>query len=155
MIFDDLLDARQSKSLILETDLHLLYLITPHFKNLKEPNWDAFLKLHKKLDKGELKVAEIYGIERDYMEWARNIRPELPGFIAEKIDGSAAAPDAEKEADFAMCLAEKMTEADFKLVRYSRFYMALMANEILKETPIIEICAMFGNCNRGVVQTCQ
>ena len=40
LIFNDLLDARQSKEgLVLETDLHLLYLISPHFKNLKEPNW--------------------------------------------------------------------------------------------------------------------
>jgi len=51
-----------------------------------------------------------------------------------------AAPTGEKEQDFAMCLAEKMTEADFKLVRYCRFYMALMANQILKETPMPEIC---------------
>lgn len=89
------------------------------------------------------------------MEWAKYIKPQLPVFIAEGWDANSKAPDAEKEDDFAMCLAEKMTEEDFKLVRYSRFYMALMANCILKETPIPEICAIFGNCNRGIVQTCQ
>ena len=48
-----------------------------------------------------------------------------------------------------------MTEQDFKLVRYCKFYMALMANYILQETPIPEICASFGNVNRGIVQSCQ
>lgn len=54
-----------------------------------------------------------------------------------------------------MCLAEKMTDADTKLVRYCKFYMALMANYILKETPVPEICLLFGNCSRGVVQSTQ
>jgi DNA polymerase theta len=74
-IFADLVDARQTQSLILETDLHLLYLITPHFKGLKEPNWNAFLKQFKRLNKAELLVAEIYQITTEYLMWAREIRP--------------------------------------------------------------------------------
>ena len=50
-----------------------------------------------------------------------------------------------------MCLAEKMNEENFKLVRYCKFYMALMAHYILIETPMPEICAEFGNCSRGIV----
>lgn len=83
-IFGDLLEARQDCGLVLESDLHLLYLLTPHFKNLKEPNWDAFIKIWKRLSKCEKAVAEIYGINRDYMEWARQIRPLLPDFITER-----------------------------------------------------------------------
>ena len=52
-----------------------------------------------------------------------------------------------------MCLVQRMSEADHKLVRYCRFYMALMANCILQETPTPEICILFGNCSRGIVQT--
>ena len=40
-IFCDLAEARGQ--LVLETDLHLLYLITPHFKQLREPNWEVFI----------------------------------------------------------------------------------------------------------------
>ena len=69
---------------MLETDLQLLYLITPHFKNLKEPNWKAFKQLFKKLDQSELKVAEIYEIEQDYLDWAQYINPKLPGFITDR-----------------------------------------------------------------------
>ena len=60
---------------MLETDLHLLYLITPHFKGLREPNWNAFIKQFKRLTKAELLVADIYNITADYLQWAREIRP--------------------------------------------------------------------------------
>ena len=90
----------------------MLYLITPHFKNLKEPNWEVFQRLLKKLDQSERKVADIYEIELEYIAWAQFIKPQLPGFISERQQNSAkgAAINEEKESDFAMCLAEKMTE---------------------------------------------
>jgi hypothetical protein len=73
-IFADLVDARQTQ-LVLETDLHLLYLITPHFKGLREPNWNAFIKQFKRLTKAELLVADVYQITAEYLQWAREIRP--------------------------------------------------------------------------------
>ena len=87
------------------------------------------------------------------MRWAQDIKPSLPGFISGKIPQNGRKPPTgqEDDVDFAMCLVEKMTAADFKLVTYSRFYMALMANEILKEKPMSEICMDF-NCQRGQVQ---
>jgi hypothetical protein len=75
MIFQDLVVARQTECLVLDTDLHLLYLTTPHFKGLREPNWDAYLKVFKKLTRSEQKIADIYRLERTYVEWAREIRP--------------------------------------------------------------------------------
>ena len=55
---------------MLETDLHLLYLLTPHLKNLREPDWRAFKQIFTRLSKVEQKVAEIYNIEVGYMDWA-------------------------------------------------------------------------------------
>jgi hypothetical protein len=46
-----------------------------------------------------------------------------------------------------------LTAENIKLIRYCKFYMAMMANEVLKESPIAEICMLFGNCNRGTIQT--
>lgn len=66
---------------MLESDLHLLYLITPHFKGLKEPNWDSYFKVFKRLTKSEQKIAKIYKLERSYIEWAREIKPQLPDFM--------------------------------------------------------------------------
>lgn len=56
-IFQDLVEARQTECLILESDLHLLYLVTPHFKNLREPNWECYLKIFNKITTSEKKVA--------------------------------------------------------------------------------------------------
>ena len=64
--------------------MHLLYLLTPYFKNLKEPNWEAFIRVFKNLSKADLAVAEMYQINQEYMEWARQIRPQLPAFITER-----------------------------------------------------------------------
>ena len=104
-------------------------------KNLREPNWDAFIRIYKTLSKSEKEVANFYQIDQEYMLWAGFIRPKLPSFINERSDPANfnKLPGSE-DVDFAMCLVEKMNEADFKLVKYCRFYMALMANEILKET---------------------
>ena len=50
-IFKDLAESRSN--LILDSDLHLLYLITPHYKNLREPNWEVFIERFKKLTQAE------------------------------------------------------------------------------------------------------
>ena len=68
-IFDDLEQARRL-GIVLDSDLHLLHLITPHFKGLREPKWAAMVKIFRGLTKTEQQVAEFYGINKDYMEWA-------------------------------------------------------------------------------------
>lgn len=45
-----------------------------------------------------------------------------------------------------------MDEATRTLLKHCKFYMALIANEILRETPISEICETF-SCQRGFIQT--
>ena len=87
------------------------------------------------------------------------MRPKLPNFITEREDpknkpnqSGIEEPPSQLQT---MCLAEQTTEADYKLVRYCKFYMALQANEILKETPVPEICRKFGGCPRGTIQTVQ
>ena len=74
---------------MLETDLHLLYLVTPNFKNLREPNWIKYHKRFKRLTKCELKIAQIYRLDIDYIEWAREIRPALPDFMTDKFSQDA------------------------------------------------------------------
>ena len=97
--------ARQLECLVLETDLHLLYLVTPHFKGLREPNWEAYFKIFKKLTKCEQKIASIYKLDRFYIEWAREVKPTLPDFITDK--GST---DKENPPQELYCLAERLDE---------------------------------------------
>ena len=112
------------------------------------------IKVYRGLSRSERQVAEMYGIDKDYMDWALSIRPKLPDFISERIE-TGKKPEGEDAATQlqSMCLAEQTTENDYRLIRHCKFYMALQANEILKETPVPEICRMFGNCSRGVIQT--
>jgi hypothetical protein len=143
-------EARQSECLVLESDLHLLYLVTPHFKNLREPNWEAYLRIFKRLTKSDQKIASIYKLDRSYIEWAREIRPQLPDFITDKQSQD----DVDKPSSELYCMAERLSNDQRVLIRHCKFYMALIANEILKETPVQEICDTF-KCNRGAVQTTQ
>jgi len=80
-IFKDLAQSR--KELVLENDLHLLYLTTPHFRNLREPNWECFIQKFKKLAKGEKRVADIYGIDIEYLYKATVYPPKLPAILQE------------------------------------------------------------------------
>ena len=89
-----------------------------------------------------MKIAQIYGLNREYLDWAREIRPTLPDFISDKQTDQP-----EKEL---YCVTEQLDEKQKEMIKYCKFYMALMANEVLKETPISEICDMF-KCGRGQV----
>lgn len=75
-IFTDLAESRGQ--LVLETDLHLLYLITPHFKQLREPNWEVFISKYRKLSKAERNVADQYGINIEYLYKTTVYPPRLP-----------------------------------------------------------------------------
>lgn len=70
--------SKARKYLVLETDLHLLYLITPHFKQIKEPNWESFISRFNRLSKAEKNVAEFYGISIEYMYKCTVYPPKLP-----------------------------------------------------------------------------
>ena len=41
-------------------------------------------------------------------------------------------------------LMQSMTKEDKELVKYSKFYMAMVLNDILKETPMSELCVLYG-----------
>ena len=78
-IFEDLREARGN--LVLENDLHLLYLVTPHFKQLREPNWEVFIQKYRKLTKAERAIAEFYGLNMEYLYKAAVYPPKLPSCL--------------------------------------------------------------------------
>ena len=169
-IFKDLADARDN--LVLESDLHLLYLITPHFKNLREPNWEIFMKRFDKFNSAEQNVAAFYGLDAEYLFRQSVIKPRLPDFLMEPVNSSAASKqpstcasttkstitgDVDPDTSSLMDLVVKtqsLSGSSLELVKYCKFYMAMIMNEILKETPIKDICLMF-NLKRGDIQAMQ
>lgn len=163
-IFKDLAAARHN--LVLESDLQLLYLITPHFKNLREPNWEIFMKRFDRFNSAEKSIADFYGLDAEYLFRQSVIKPPLPDFLKEQVNNSAASKntDAAKSSQnndpndtSLMTLVVKtqsLTDSEYQLVKYCKFYMAIIMNEILKETPIKDICLMFG-LKRGDIQAMQ
>ena len=70
---------------MLESDLHLLYLLTPHFKNVMEPNWTMFIRRFSKLTQAEQEVACQYGIDVEYISRSSVYRPSLPDCLKEHL----------------------------------------------------------------------
>lgn len=49
---------------------------------------------------------------------------------------------------------QTLDEETLQLIKYCKFYMAMVINEILKETPVAEICRLF-EVKRGDIQSMQ
>ena len=91
----------------------------------------------------------MYEIDQELIENFIFTERVLPDFISEK---AASKSQQDEEPDkFDMCLAEQMKNSDTLLVKYCKFYMAMQANLILKETRLIDICKVL-ECKRGDVQ---
>ena len=81
-----------------------------------------------------------------------------PSFIDTKkpLSNPSDSPSTDLLSSQMDCLInlQNMSAEDEKLVRYCKFYLALILNDILKETPINELCQQY-HCKRGDIQTLQ
>jgi hypothetical protein len=59
-------------------------LITPHFKNLRTPNWNVFIKRYQKLTSSEQEIARFYGLDVEFLFRSAVHPPELPDFLMEE-----------------------------------------------------------------------
>ncbi|CDS39524.1 DNA polymerase theta [Echinococcus multilocularis] len=56
--------SRASRSVALDTDLHLVYLVTPIYLNLDNNlDWSRYLEIYQSLSQPERRVAELVGVE--------------------------------------------------------------------------------------------
>ena len=119
--------ARQN--FVLDTDLHLIYQVTPVNEG-PEPKWDMYPDLLARLSAKEKKVAKLIGIdEGQLIMWSNpNRRP-------------------------------KYGDSDKHVVRARRFYQALMLNELIREIPISSVADKFhvprGNLQQLQTQAAQ
>ena len=81
-IFMDLAEAREH--LVLESDLHLLYLLTPHFRDLRKPDWELCLRRFGSLTQAEQDVAKFYNIDAGTLCRFAAGDPSLPAFLTER-----------------------------------------------------------------------
>ncbi|KAI8424100.1 hypothetical protein MSG28_002707 [Choristoneura fumiferana] len=122
-LFCELQKARQC--LVLETDLHLIYLVTPYSASSQwaDIDWLHLLTLWESLTKAMKKVGELVGVQES--------------FIIRCLRG-----------------ANKMSNAQNKLNIHKRFYTALALQDLVNEVPLSEVATKF-QCARGFLQSLQ
>ncbi|CAH1646992.1 unnamed protein product [Spodoptera littoralis] len=122
-LFCELQKARQC--LVLETDLHLIYLVTPYSVSSQWGNidWIHMLTLWESLTKAMKRVGELVGVQESFI-----IRCLRGGNKANNIQN--------------------------KINIHKRFYTALALQDLVNEVPLAEVAAKF-QCARGFLQSLQ
>ncbi|XP_061711410.1 DNA polymerase theta [Cydia pomonella] len=122
-LFCELQKARQC--LVLETDLHLIYLVTPYSVSSQwaDIDWLHLLTLWETLTKAMKRVGELVGVQES--------------FIIRCLRG-----------------ANKFNSAYNKLNIHKRFYTALALQDLVNEVPLSEVASKF-QCARGFLQSLQ
>ncbi|XP_075971433.1 DNA polymerase theta isoform X2 [Anticarsia gemmatalis] len=122
-LFCELQKARQC--LVLETDLHLIYLVTPYSVSSQWANidWLHLLTLWESLTKAMKRVGELVGVQES--------------FIIRCLRGNS-----------------KLSNIQNKVNIHKRFYTALALQDLVNEVPLAEVAAKF-QCARGFLQSLQ
>ncbi|KAH9504975.1 hypothetical protein Btru_061318 [Bulinus truncatus] len=123
--FAELQKAR--KSFVLDTDLHLIYLVTPVYTPdiASCINWFNYHALWESLSPADRRVAQLVGVSE--------------AFIGRAIKG---------------CIPTKTLTQKKSLGVHQRFFVALILNNLIQETPLIDVATKF-NCNKGQLQSLQ
>lgn len=125
LVRKDLLQARNG--LVLSTDLHMTFLITPLSEDLPI-DWHRYYDMYNRLSEAERRVAEFVGVR--------------PKYIMDQHMGSIRRSGAQSEA---------MKETD-RVAR--RFYQAMILNDLVQEMPVADAVAKYGAV-RGALQGLQ
>ncbi|XP_036368703.1 DNA polymerase theta-like isoform X2 [Octopus sinensis] len=124
-VFTELQRAR--RCFVLESELHILYLVTPIYNQDIAANldWYNYYCLWEKLGPGQRRVAELVGVEE--------------GFIAKAIRGY---------------IPVKTSKQLRTLNIHKRFYTCLCLNDLVQEMPLSEVAKKY-TCNKGQLQSLQ
>eukprot|EP00106_Octopus_bimaculoides_P021111 XP_014788553.1 PREDICTED: DNA polymerase theta-like [Octopus bimaculoides] len=124
-VFTELQRAR--RCFVLESELHILYLVTPIYNQDIAANldWYNYYCLWEKLDPGQHRVAELVGVEE--------------GFIAKAIRGY---------------IPVKTSKQLRTLNIHKRFYTCLCLNDLVQEMPLSEVAKKY-TCSKGQLQSLQ
>ncbi|KAJ8727413.1 hypothetical protein PYW07_001532 [Mythimna separata] len=122
-LFCELQKARQC--LVLETDLHLIYLVTPYSVSSQWGNidWIHMLTLWESLTKAMKRVGELVGVQES--------------FIIRCLRGG-----------------NKPNNIQNKVNIHKRFYTALALQDLVNEVPLADVAMKF-QCARGFLQSLQ
>ncbi|XP_023017282.2 DNA polymerase theta isoform X1 [Leptinotarsa decemlineata] len=124
-LFTELDRARQC--FVLDTELHLIYLITPYSAchSWGSIDWMFFLDLWEKLPLTMKKVGELIGVQESYIVNATRGKVQT-----------------------------NTNKLYHKFLVHKRFFVALALQDLVNEKPLNWVCNKF-TCNRGMLQSLQ
>lgn len=125
LLFAELQKARQC--FVLDTELHIIYLVTPYSvcNQLPTIDWISYLEMWEKLSASMKRVGELVGVSDFYLV------SQARGKI--QVNSS---------------------KSYHRLQIHKRFYTALALQDLVSEVPLNEVAKKF-NCNRGLLQSLQ
>lgn len=119
--------AKARRCFVLETELHLIYLVTPYnaCHSWGNIDWMFYLDLWEKLPTTMKRVAELVGVKESFI--VRATRGKI----------------------------QTNTHKSYQeLLIHKRFFIALALQDLVNEKPLGWVCSKF-NCNRGMLQSLQ
>lgn len=125
MLFAELQKARQC--FVLDTELHIIYLVTPYSvcNQLVNIDWMLYLNVWEKLSTSMKRVGELIGVSDFY--------------IVNQARGK---------------VQPNTSKSYHKLQVHKRFYTALALQDLVNEIPLNDVAKKF-NCSRGLLQSLQ
>nr|XP_039271049.1 DNA polymerase theta-like [Styela clava] len=128
-----LADLHQAmKALALDTELHLIYLVTPIFcyNEWTGLDWYQYLNVYESLSTSHKNAANLIGVTEQ--------------FLTRMASGAPTSTRRGKQA-------EKMQRL---LGTHRRFYAALALHDLVQEVSLSNVCSKY-SCNRGMLQQLQ
>lgn len=144
IIFIDLQKAQ--RSLVLQNELHLLYLLTPVSMPEIRVNWDLYQAIYKNLSPIEDKICERIEIDESYLVMASHSNAvDNNGVMAIK---QSEMPTLNKgDANYEFMEVNKTLIKDLKHVR---FYLTLVLKDLITE-PDVKKVARFYSVSEGAL----
>ena len=139
VVFNELKKARQQ--MILDNELHIVYQVTPIYHNIT-PDWDIYLSIYSKLKSDYIKVANLVGVNEEFLVYATSNRPNNNNNNNNNHNHNSSHSD--------LIYYNKYSEFDI----HTRFFAALILNDLTKEISISSV-SQFYHVPRGHLQALQ
>nr|VDD00395.1 unnamed protein product [Brassica oleracea] len=147
IVLDDLLRARDG--LVMASDLHLVYLITPINVGV-EPNWELYYERFMELSPLEQSVGNRVGVVEPFlmrMAHGATVRTlKKPEDVNKKLRGEYKNRHGSTSS--------KMLSDEEMLRVCKRFFVALILSKLVQEASVSEVCEAY-KVARGMVQALQ
>ncbi|CAI2366992.1 unnamed protein product [Moneuplotes crassus] len=145
IIYLDLLKAQ--KSLVLQHELQLLYLLTPVSMPEIRVKWDLFQKLFKNLSSLEMTICEKIQIDLAHIQTCSIYNTQNKGLLEVKQFQKHGLEETEKNYEFSVINKQLIQN-----LKHVRFYLTLILKDLISNNSVEEVARKYG-VSTGAIQT--